>query len=438
MSRAEGKGEGIVEQGLSEAERGQSAALVVPLEGVLCRTSLATERLVQGVAADPLGGLMGRSRRRPLPPEALPLDGGVLERVRAARAEGRRTILVTAADQAQAQVVADGLGLFDAVVADAPEDASRVARLAEAAGPGAEVLPARAGAGLSPGAVVRAMRPHQWSKNLLIFLPLLAAHDVAGIGAALAAFVAFSLTASSVYVLNDIADLAADRAHPRKRHRPFAAGEVGVGAGLAIAAALLALAASVALAFTPPVFSLVLVLYYAVTFAYSFWLKRKLVIDVITLAGLYTIRIVAGAAACAIALSPWMLGFSMFLFLALAAVKRQAELVDMLAEGKEERAGRGYVPDDLPVIRAMALAAGYSAVLVFALYVSSEEVTALYTRPEALWLVCPLLLYWISRMVMVTHRGRMEDDPIVFAATDKVSLAVVVVGAAIFVGANLG
>jgi 4-hydroxybenzoate polyprenyltransferase len=413
--------------------------LVVPLEGGLCRTCLDTERRVQWLSADPLGALSGGTPP-PLQPEALPLDAGILDRLRAARAEGRRTVLVTGADPAQAHAVADGLGLFDEVIADAPAGAARDARLAEFAASGAE-LAAPAGSPSGRGrlrAHLRGLRPHQWSKNLLIFLPLLAAHDVGGIGPAIAAFVAFSLTASSVYVLNDIADLAADRAHPRKCQRPFASGDLSVGEGLRMAAGLVLGALAVSLAFTPALFLAVLGLYYAVTFAYSFWLKRKLVIDVITLAGLYTIRIIAGAAACTIPLSPWMLGFSMFLFLALASVKRQAELTDMIAEGKAESAGRGYVPDDLPVIRAMALAAGYAAVLVFALYISSENVAALYATPEALWLACPMLLYWISRIVMVTHRGKMTDDPIVYAASDKVSLAILVAGAAIFVGATAG
>ena len=419
------------------------AALVVSLEDVLSRTDIAAERRVQALCADPVGvlrrGEAAGGQPAALPPEALPLDQSVLSQVAAARAEGRRTILATGQDEAQARSIADGLGLFDEVIAGARGDKARAARIAEVAGPDPEWAASAAATDGSPKmrARIKALRPHQWSKNLLIFVPLLAAHDLGGLGPALAAFAAFSLTASSVYVLNDIADLAADRAHPRKRLRPFAAGDLSVTDGLAMAAGLILAAIAMALAFTPPLFLAVLALYYAVTFAYSFALKRKLIVDVITLAGLYTVRIVAGAAAGAIPLSPWMLGFSMFLFLSLAAVKRQAELVDMLAEGKGGRAGRGYVPEDLPVIRSMALAAGYAAVLVFALYISSDQVTVLYTAPEALWMVCPLLLYWVSRMVMVTHRGWMTDDPIVYAATDKASLAVVVCAAAIFVGASL-
>jgi 4-hydroxybenzoate polyprenyltransferase len=397
------------------------------------------ERRVQSFAADPLRRLRGGGPPDPLGASALPLDPEVIDRTRAARDAGRRTVLVTAESAAQAQAVADDLDLFDDVIAEAPEGKARAERIEAEYGPRAEIAQSGnsgAGEGLVQ-ARLRALRPHQWSKNVLIFLPLLAAHDFSSLGSALAAFAAFSLTASSVYVLNDIADLAADRAHPRKRHRPFASGDLSIPQGVAMAASLIVAALALALAFTPLLFLAVLAAYYVATFAYSFALKRKLVLDVITLAALYTIRIVAGAAATGIVLSPWMLGFSMFLFLALAAVKRQAELMDMLAEGDSARAGRGYVPEDLPVVRTMALAAGYAAVLVFALYISSENVAALYMRPEALWLVCPLLLYWISRMVMVTHRGLMTDDPIVYAASDRASLGIAIISAGIFLGAGI-
>ena len=180
----------------------------------------------------------------------------------------------------------------------------------------------------------------------------------------------------------------------------------------------------------------VLALYLLTTFAYSLWLKRKLLVDVLTLAGLYTIRIVAGGAATGIVLSPWLLGFSMFLFLALAAVKRQAELIDQMATGRES-SGRAYKVEDLPVLLGMALAAAHAAVLVMALYISSDDVQALYARPELLWLVCPLMLYWLLRMVMMTHRGYMTDDPIVFAAKDRVSLLAIVSSVVVVVAATL-
>lgn len=409
--------------------------LVVSLDGALCPTDTRAERRVQAFAARPIAALRG-ARPPVLPARALPLDSALLDRVRAARAAGRRTVLATGRDPAQAEALAAELGLFDDVATDLPPD-TPAERLAERYGPEVEHLVAHPRAGGSWRAALKAMRPHQWSKNVLVFVPVLAAHAPEGLGAALAAFVAFSLTASSVYVLNDIADLAADRAHPRKCRRPFAAGDLSAGQGLRLAAALILAALVVAILFAPPLFLAVLFGYYGMTFAYSLYLKRKLVIDVITLASLYTIRIVAGAAATAISLSPWMLGFSMFIFLSLAAVKRQAELTDMERAGVTSLAGRAYMPDDLPVIRAMALSAGYAAVLVFALYINSQEVQLLYARPDALWLICPLLLYWVSRIVMKTHRGLMTDDPIVYAATDRVSLLTTGTGAAIFIAAGV-
>ena len=239
-----------------------------------------------------------------------------------------------------------------------------------------------------------------------------------------------------MYILNDLVDLPADRAHPRKRMRPFASGAVPILHGAILAPALLLGAILISLLFAPSLFLGALVIYYVVTLAYSFWLKRKLIIDVLTLAGLYTIRIIAGAAAASLALSPWMLGFSMFLFLSLAAVKRQAELTDQLRDGRKKSVGRAYETEDLPVLRDIALSSGYAAVLVFALYINSEDVLMLYGKPQILWLICPLLLYWISRMVMITHRGFMHDDPIVFAANDRISQIVVVTSAAIILAAG--
>ena len=268
---------------------------------------------------------------------------------------------------------------------------------------------------------IRSLRPHQWSKNLLIFMPLLASHSYIGIGSVFFAFITFCLTASSVYIFNDLLDLDADRAHARKRNRPFASGELPIGAGLLVSLFGVLIAFSLAALSLPFEFFTTLLFYYLVTMAYSLKLKRLLVIDVITLAGLYTLRIIAGAEAGSIELTPWMLAFSMFLFLSLASLKRYAELVDLLKSGARESAGRAYVTDDLPVVLGMALASGYSSVLVLALYISSSQVIELYESPAVLWMMCPVLLFWISRMVMVTHRGRMLDDPIVYAAKDRTS-----------------
>ncbi|MEO0389188.1 MAG: UbiA family prenyltransferase, partial [Pseudomonadota bacterium] len=272
-----------------------------------------------------------------------------------------------------------------------------------------------------------AMRPHQWTKNLLVFLPALAAHstDARDWALAVLAFAAFSLVASGVYVLNDLLDLQVDRAHPRKRFRPLAAGTLSLWHGTALAPALLAGGGLLGLLFGSGLFAALLFLYFGLTLAYSLALKRQLVIDICTLAGLYALRVLAGAAVTGIAPSPWLLVFSLFFFLALAAVKRQAELVATAGTGVESGGGgggRAYVAADLPIVTGMALSSGYVAVLVMALFISAPTTAALYGEPALLWGICPVLLYWISRAVMLAHRGGMHDDPVVFAFRDRVSL----------------
>lgn len=259
-------------------------------------------------------------------------------------------------------------------------------------------------------------------KNVLVFLPMLAAHRLDGqtFLPSLLAFFCFSLVASSVYVLNDLLDLTSDRAHPRKRMRPFASGSVPVSHGRWMAAALLAAGVLLSFAISPEFF-LLMAAYCLLTTAYSLYLKRQIVIDICVLAVLYTARIVAGGIATGIPLSVWLLAFSAFFFLSLAAVKRQAELIDSAERGHLEASGRGYHRDDLPIISMIAIGSGYVSVLVMMLYVNSPAVVDLYARPKALWGVCIILLYWITRTVMVAHRNRMDDDPVVYAARDRAS-----------------
>jgi 4-hydroxybenzoate polyprenyltransferase len=275
-------------------------------------------------------------------------------------------------------------------------------------------------------AMARALRPHQWAKNVLLLVPLLAAHHVGepgALAAALLAMLAFCLCASSVYILNDLLDLQADRLHPRKSQRPFAAGELSIVSGLLLSVALLAATVVVAL-FLPAKFCAVLAAYYIVTSAYSLFLKRFLLVDALALAGLYTLRVIAGAAAVAVQLSFWLLLFSIFLFLSLAFVKRFAELEALRRQQRLSAAGRGYLVEDLPVLQSLGIAAGYLSVLVLALYINSPEIEALYRRPKAVWTLCVLLLYWISRVWMMAQRGHMHDDPVVFALKDRQSLAI--------------
>jgi len=284
---------------------------------------------------------------------------------------------------------------------------------------------------------LRALRLHQWLKNLLVFLPLLTAHLMLAPAAVLhstSAFFAFCLCSSGVYLLNDLLDLDADRQHPRKRLRPFAAGTLSLGAGLVVAPLLTLAAFALALAISK-LFALALAAYYALTLAYSFALKRIAMLDTIVLAGLYTIRIIAGTLALRIGVSFWLLAFSMFLFLSLAMIKRYTELRGLLRNGDSRSAGRGYSVDDLPLVQSLGGASGYLAVLVLALYINSTASELLYRHPAVLWLLCPLLLYWISRAWLIAHRGDMHDDPVVFAVSDRTSRLVLALAIIIVIGA---
>lgn len=272
----------------------------------------------------------------------------------------------------------------------------------------------------------RALRPHQWVKNLLIFTSLLAGHSftTAHVTAALMAFLTFCLAASSAYLVNDLFDLEADRAHPRKRHRPLASGALSLRRGGFAAFALAASAGLLALAMLPYTFVLMLTLYFVTTLCYSLWLKKKVFLDIFVLAGLYTIRIIAGAEAIDISISPWLLAFSMFFFLSLAVVKRLVELQTVIKANPGGLGKRDYWLEDLGMIQALGAASGYLSVLVLALYFNSTEALALYRSPQILWGICPLLLFWISRMLILANRGKVHDDPIVHTARDRVSYLV--------------
>ena len=286
---------------------------------------------------------------------------------------------------------------------------------------------------------LKALRPHQWLKNFLAFLPMLAAHqfDRKTLLLSLGAFISFCLIASSVYVLNDLLDLPADRIHPRKKNRPFASGSIPISQGMWMLVGLFILGGLTA-NFIGPDFLLTMTAYALVTTAYSLHLKRRMVIDIFVLAGLYTSRIVAGGVATDIRLSVWLLAFAIFFFLSLASVKRQAELIDSAERGSLQPSGRGYIVGDLPIISMIAIAAGYMSVLVLALYINSATVTELYKRPQALWGVCAMLLYWITRTIMVAHRGNMNDDPLIYAAKDPVSLTCLLISfGLVFLGTTL-
>jgi 4-hydroxybenzoate polyprenyltransferase len=395
----------------------------------------------------------------------LPLRSDLVEWLKEQRKNGHPIILVTASNRQIADRVAGEVGIFADVIGSTPSEnlkgeAKRKAlvarfgergfdyvgnatadlavwrsarhaivvggdRLCARAAKVTEVKKTYAPTPTSALTWLKAARLHQWVKNILVFVPALVAHrftDPIVLARSLQAFVAFSLCASSVYIINDLLDLDADRRHPRKRRRPFAAGTLSVRSGVLAAMVLISISALVAW-YTGPRFSLVLASYYILTFAYTFSLKRAALVDVLALAALYTLRIVAGAAATMIRPSFWLLAFSIFVFLCLGIVKRYAELHDAVREGRVGGHGRGYSGADLHLLMSMGLASGFCAVIVMALYINSPDSQVLYRHIEPMWLICPLLLYWLSRMWLLASRGQMDDDPVVFAVKDRISLA---------------
>ncbi|MCK8786193.1 UbiA family prenyltransferase [Roseomonas sp. NAR14] len=451
--------------------------LVVDLDGTLLRSDLLVESFFSLLASRPVEALKavfslreGKAALKQRIAHAatldiarLPWNDEVVDFIVAERQRGRKVYLATAADHSLADAVARELGLFDGVFAsDGRTNLSgpRKAKiLCETFGEGGfdyigneavdievwekagGVLVANAPASffeqvrarfpqaralgsrkMRVRTYLKAIRVHQWLKNLLVAVPAVAAHQVGmpEIGAIILAFFSFSLIASSVYVTNDLIDLGRDRAHSTKRNRPFAAGTIPVLHGLVMTPALLLCGILLALPVGLP-FLGVLALYYAATLAYSTVLKRKMMLDVVVLAGLYGLRLLAGSVAVDIKLSAWLGAFALFIFTSLALVKRCAELIERSAAGLGNPSGRDYRLADLPMLAALAAASGFTAILVFALYVNSDAVRMAYDHPNRLWLICVVLVYWLGRVLMLTQRNEMHDDPVIFAATDRVS-----------------
>lgn len=467
-----------------------SVPLVVDLDGTLIRSNLLLESLVallkksvRSVFLLPLWLSRGRAalktevaRRTEFDLSTIPFNEPFLEFLRREKKAGRTLVLATGASRKLAVEVADNLGLFDEVLAtthnrnltshsklealqerygetgfdyagnesaDYPIwQAARhaivvnaVPRVARWARQHARVEREFPSHGARPISYVQALRVHQWAKNLLLFTPLVAALRLTDAAALLQlgiGFLAFSLCASSVYILNDIVDVQDDRQHPRKCHRPFASGELSQLQGIVMIPALLG--ASVLLALLLPLqFLAVLGIYYATTLAYTFKLKQVEVLDVVALALLYTTRVFAGGAAADIHISFWLLAFSTFLFLSLAFAKRCAELAVVRDRGMEVARGRGYRVTDLPILFAMGIGAAYVATFVFGLYLNSPQVGANYQYPAFLWAFVPILLYWTTRVWLKTFRSEMHDDPVVFAARDPVSIGIAAAGGGVLV-----
>ena len=452
--------------------RGSEPPLVVDLDGSLLRSDTLLESLARllrrsphRMLAVPFWLASGRAHLKArlaqaaggISPESLPYREDIVAWLREERGQGRRIVLATAANTDIAASVAAHLGIFDEVIASSPEHNLKgeqkrqalVARFGERgfdyAGNGPADLPAwrsarrayvldgpadlaqRAGteatelrlANRKPAwlAFLGALRLHHWSKNALVFVPLLTAHkffDAASQRDALLAFLAFSLAASGAYLLNDLADLESDRQDASKRRRPFACGDLPLAWGF-LAAPLLLVAAALLAARLGDTFLLVIAAYLVASSAYTVALKRVPILDVIVLAGLYTLRIIGGAVAIDVVLSHWLLGFSMFVFLSLALAKRHAELTRLAGTSAS---GRGYRGEDLQAVAIIGLSSAMVSLVILSLYISSRDVLALYRSPAWLWLVVPVLLYWLARVWLVTLRRELHEDPLVFAFHD--------------------
>ena len=480
-----------MKNGVSASGIDEAVPLCVDLDGTLIRSDLLVESALALIARNPLSLfamliwlMRGKAflkkqiaQRIELDASSLPYNCEVLDWV-VSQQKLRTVVLCTASDRDLAKSVAQHVGGFSTVLASDGERNLSGKNKAQAlvalygergfdyAGNGAidlqvwnharSAIVVESGTRLASAAAqvtrvdrsfvvprhslrlwAKALRVHQWVKNLLVFLPILAAHrvlDPTAVVSSLLAFLCFGLCASSVYLTNDLLDLSADRQHPRKRRRPFAAGTLPLLAGPIVAIVLLLVSFSLAW-FVAPAFATVLFGYYVLTTAYSFRLKRIVMLDVIVLAMLYTSRILAGSAAVGTFPSFWLLAFSMFIFLSLAMIKRYTELVAAMKAGKVSASGRDYSVEDATLIQSLGGSSGYLAVLVLALYIDSAASQALYRHPDFLWLLCPLLLYWVSRAWAIAHRGIMHDDPVVFAVKDKVSRGLMLIATIIIIAA---
>ena len=466
--------------GSSKGQGRSGPPLVVDLDGSLVNGDLLVEGAARLVAASPrhvfllpfwlLASLAkGRAalKRRiaqaaPLPPQTLALNPAVLEEIAAAKAAGRQIWLATAADELVAAPLAEELGAAGCIASDGRINLAgraKGAALAERFGEGgfdyignerrdmqvwkrarraigvglsgalrrkvlaldgeARFLP---GAGVGARDCLLALRPHQWVKNLLVFMPLIAAHEVeaASYLAVAGAFAALSVCASGGYLFNDLLDLPHDRQHATKRHRPLAAGRMPLPGAIGLSGALMA--GGLALAFWLSIGTgLCLLLYLAASLSYSLWLKRKLFVDVIALAILYAVRVLIGGVAASVPLSPWFLAFFLFAFLALAVAKRQNELRKLHRVGKSAPSGRAYLSEDLATMAGFGAASAFASALVFALYIQAPKVHELYAHPDRLWLIFPLLIYGLGRITLQANRGVIDDDPVLFALADRAS-----------------
>jgi 4-hydroxybenzoate polyprenyltransferase/phosphoserine phosphatase len=451
--------------------------LCVDLDGTLVKSDTFVDSLMVlarrhpiAFLRAPLWALKGKAHVKSqvasmvtLDPAHLPYNRPLLDYLRDEHAAGRKLYLATGADRVLARNVANHLGIFEDVIASDGTinltGQNKLERLEQRfpdfdyvgnALPDLPILQGAQEAMLAnpdlrlnsalksrnipvsrsfidrtrlPIAVAKGLRVHQWAKNLLVFLPLLLAHSLrpGPVLIAVAAFFCFCFMASATYIFNDLLDLETDRVHLNKRKRAFAAGDLSVTAGLGISFSLATLALIIA-AYLPRTFLIYLLLYFVTTLAYTLSLKRIVLVDVVVLSSLYTIRMMAGSAATQTPVSPWLAAFSIFLFLSLAMVKRFSELQNLHARGVNPTNGRGYLLSDIEQLRSFGTSSAYASIVIFSLYINGHDVVALYHHPNRMWLITPLLILWVSRVWLLASRGLLDEDPVVFALSDRMSL----------------
>ena len=471
----------------------EEKCLFVDLDGTLIKSDLLFECLVPiiknyfyAIFLAPFWLLKGKAYLKDkfsdlvsINPEILPYNNNVLEYIRKEKENGSKIILATASNIKLAKSISDYLGIFDDVIASSKEENlkgknklnkiklyiknNNINKEFSYIGDSeADVkifnetnIPIVVGNknvfnkikskndkttfvdgenDFSLKKFFKMIRTYQWVKNFLIFLPLILAHkflDVNLLLKALVAFFSFSFLASCVYIINDIMDVESDRIHPSKKNRPIASGAVKISSALKVAFILMPLSFIISI-FLGKEFLFVLLTYFITTSCYSFYLKKIMLVDILILSLLYTVRIFAGGVALNIYLSPWLFMFSLFFFFSLACAKRYSELYAVRNNLQDEIKGRGYQAQDLEQIQIFGSSSGYIAILIFALYIQSDISMKLYKTPSFFWALCPIMLYWISRVWLLSHRGQMTQDPIIFALKDKVSYVVLILSIIIF------
>lgn len=479
---------------VAKSETHAQTPLVVDMDGALLRTDVLFEAIASGLARRPIETLLafrfllsGRARFKraiaeinEVDVDALPLREDFVEHLAKERAAGRPLHLVTAAREEIAQQVAERVGLFDTVQGSTDgrnlKGAKKLAAIKErfpdgfayAGDSAADLKVWREAdgivlAGASPAVAaqarrmdkpmegefanapanlrvwIKALRVHQWSKNGLVFVALMLSHRYLELGswiATIQAMAAMCLAASGTYLINDLSDLASDRRHRSKQFRPLASGRISIQTALVIAPLLIL--AGLAGAFAGSVgLGLLVCLYLAMTLSYSMWLKRVPMLDVTILGGLYTVRVIIGAVAIGVALSPWLLTFSFFFFFAMSLAKRHVELVRALAAGKID--GRGYLPGDAPVTLSFGVAATAASILIIMLYMVEEAFpSGAYGAPQFLWAAPVLVAIWTMRIWLLAQRGELSDDPVAFAVKDRMSWVLGAIFGLCFVAATLG